>query len=163
VVCAKGMSSGIYPLSTCSYKPEIEKSVFKEDPFIHISTTGGSDLGCMVTNEMLKIQSDPKFLNHVKEMGELFGNGLEEIAQSHTDLVKEVRGRGLMWGIEFFEEIDGQLNMLHMIKQGVLANYCGNNKATDIIMPPLISTMDQINDIIERISEAVNNLSRLKN
>jgi len=162
VVCGKGMSSGIYPLSTCSYKPEIEKSVFKEDPFIHISTTGGSDLGCVVANEMLKIQSDPDFLAHVKEMGKIFGNGLEEIADKHSNLVKEVRGRGLMWGMEFFEEMDGQLNMLHMIKQGVLANYCGNDKATDIIMPPLITSKDQIQEIIVRIGKAVDNLSELK-
>ena len=84
IVCGKGMSSGVYPLSTCSYKPFIEKAVFKEDPFIHISTTGGSDLGCAVALEMLEIQSDPKFLDHVKEMGKLFGKGLEEIVKDHS-------------------------------------------------------------------------------
>lgn len=162
IVLGKGMSSGIYPLSSCSYKPEIEKAVFKEDPFIHISTTGGSDLGCVITNEMLKIQSDPEFLTHVKKVGKLFGDGLKEIAEKHSNLVKEVRGRGLMWGMEFNEEIDGQLNMLHMMKQGVLANYCGNNKATDIIMPPLIISEDQVKEVIDRIGKAVDNLSNLK-
>ena len=62
IVCGKGMSAGVYPLSTCSYKPFIEKIVFKDDPFIHISTTGGSDLGCVVACEMLDIQSNPNFL-----------------------------------------------------------------------------------------------------
>ncbi|MFO7794807.1 MAG: aspartate aminotransferase family protein [Promethearchaeati archaeon] len=162
VVCGKGMSSGIYPLSTCTYKSEIEKSIFKEDPFIHISTTGGSDIGCAVASKMLDIQSDPKFLAHVKEMGELFGKGLKEIQESHSDLIKEVRGRGLMWGMEFFEEMDGQLNMLHCINEGILLNYCGNNKATDIIMPPLIITKEQIFTVIEKISNAVARLSQLK-
>lgn len=162
VVCGKGMSSGIYPLSTCSYKADIEKSIFKEDPFIHISTTGGSDIGCAVASKMLDIQSDPKFLAHVREMGEIFGRGLREIQETHSDLIKEVRGRGLMWGIEFFEEMDGQLNMLHSINEGVLLNYCGNDKATDIIMPPLIVTKEQLIDIIERISNAVARLSSLK-
>ncbi len=81
MVLGKGMSAGIYPITTCSYKPFIEKAVFKDDPFIHISTTGGSDLGCVVACEMLDIQSDPKFLNHVKEMGKLFKKGLEEIEE----------------------------------------------------------------------------------
>jgi len=162
VVCGKGMSSGIYPLSTCTYKSKIEKSIFKEDPFIHISTTGGSDIGCAVASKMLDIQSDPKFLAHVKEMGEIFGKGLKGIQESHSDLIKEVRGRGLMWGMEFFEEMDGQLNMLHCINEGVLLNYCGNNKATDIIMPPLIITKEQIFTVIEKISSAVARLSQLK-
>ncbi|MBD3213276.1 MAG: aminotransferase class III-fold pyridoxal phosphate-dependent enzyme [Candidatus Lokiarchaeota archaeon] len=162
VVCGKGMSSGIYPLSTCSYKSKIEKSIFKEDPFIHISTTGGSDLGCAVASKMLEIQSDPDFLAHVKKMGELFGTGLRKIQEDHSDLIKEVRGRGLMWGIEFYEEIDGQLNMLHCINEGVLLNYCGNNKATDIIMPPLIITQEQLTDVLDKISNAITRLSELK-
>jgi len=162
IVCGKGMSSGIYPLSTCSYRPFIEKSVFKDDAFIHISTTGGSDLGCAVALEMLAIQSDPEFLDHVKEMGKLFGNGLEKIAKENSDIIKEVRGRGLMWGMEFFDEINSQLGMLSIIKEGVLLNYCGNKKDTHIIMPPLIVKPTEIEDILDRISRGISKLKKLQ-
>ena len=162
IVCGKGMSSGIYPLSTCSYRPFIEKSVFKDDAFIHISTTGGSDLGCAVALEMLAIQSDPEFLDHVKEMGKLFGNGLEKIAKENSDIIKEVRGRGLMWGMEFFDKINSQLGMLSIIKEGVLLNYCGNKKDTHIIMPPLIVKPTEIEDILDRISRGISNLKKLQ-
>ncbi|MFX0072644.1 MAG: aspartate aminotransferase family protein [Candidatus Hermodarchaeota archaeon] len=162
MVLGKGMSSGVYPVSTCSYKPFIEKSVFKDDPFIHISTTGGSDLGCAVTCKMLDIQSDPKFLYHVKEMGKIFGNGLKEIAQENSDIIKEVRGRGLMWGVEFYNEEDSQLSMVSIIKEGVLLNYCGNKKDTLIIMPPLIVTKEELEDIIPRISHGIANLKKIK-
>jgi putrescine aminotransferase len=162
MVLGKGMSSGIYPLSTCSYKPFIEKAIFKDDPFIHISTTGGSDLGCAIACEMLDIQSDPKFLDHVKEMGKLFGKGLEEIAQENSDLIKEVRGRGLMWGVEFYEDEDSQLAMVSCIKEGVLLNYCGNKKDTLIIMPPLIVTKEEIEEIISRINNGIVNLKKIK-
>jgi acetylornithine/succinyldiaminopimelate/putrescine aminotransferase len=162
IVCGKGMSSGIYPLSTCSYKPFIERAVFKEDPFIHISTTGGSDLGCAVALEMLEIQSDPKFLNHVKEMGKLFGKGLREIAEDYSDIIKEVRGRGLMWGVEYYDETLSQLGMILIIKEGVLLNYCGNKKDTHVIMPPLIVKKEEIEDIIIRIRQGVIKLKKLK-
>jgi len=162
MVLGKGMSSGIYPLSTCSYKPFIEKTVFKEDPFIHISTTGGSDLGCAIACEMLDIQSDPKFLAHVKEMGKLFGKGLVEIAEENSDLIKEVRGRGLMWGVEFHHEEDSQLSMVSIIKEGVLQNYCGNKKDTIIIMPPLIVTKGEIEEVLALISRGVLNLKKIK-
>jgi acetylornithine/succinyldiaminopimelate/putrescine aminotransferase len=162
MVLGKGMSAGIYPISTCSYKPFIEKSIFSEDPFIHISTTGGSDLGCAVCSEMLDIQSDPEFLAHVKEMGKLFGKGLKEIAEDNSDLIKDVRGRGLMWGMELNSEKDGQIAMVSIIREGVLQNYCGNKEDTLIIMPPLISQKEDIEEILERIRQGISNLKNLK-
>ncbi len=163
IVCGKGMSSGVYPLSTCSYKPFIEKAVFKEDPFIHISTTGGSDLGCAVALEMLEIQSDPKFLDHVKDMGKLFGRGLREISEDYSDIIKEVRGRGLMWGVEFHDENYSQLGMISIIKEGVLLNYCGNKKDTHVIMPPLIVKKEEIEEILNRIRNGVKKLKKIIN
>ena len=160
IVCGKGMSAGIYPISTCSFKPFIEKVVFKEDAFIHISTTGGSDLGCVVASAMLDIQSDPKFLVHVKTMGELFGKGLKEIATENPELIKEVRGRGLMWGVEFYKESNALLGMISIINNGVLQNYCGNKKDTIIIMPPLIVKKNEIEDILKRIHQALSNLKK---
>ncbi len=162
IVCGKGMSSGIYPLSTCSYKPCIEKAVFKEDPFIHISTTGGSDLACAVALEMLKIQSDPNFLDHVKEMGNIFGKGLKKIVEENIDILKEARGRGLMWGLEFNNVEDSQLSMLSIIKQGVLLNYCGNKKDTLIIMPPLIVKKEDLEEILSRIRLGITQLKDIK-
>ncbi|MHA2088893.1 MAG: aspartate aminotransferase family protein, partial [Promethearchaeota archaeon] len=162
IVCSKGMSSGIYPLSTCSYKPFIEKAVFRDDAFVHISTTGGSDVACAVAREMLKIQSDPKFLDHVKKMGNIFGKGLKEISSEYPDLIEETRGRGLMWGIEFFKEEDSQLAMLSIIKEGVLLNYCGNKKDTLIITPPLIVTNSELEEILDRIKRGIYKLKKLK-
>ncbi len=162
MVLGKGMSSGVYPLSTCSYKPFIEKAVFKDDPFIHISTTGGSDLGCAVALKMLEIQSDPKFLEHVRKMGKVFGDGLEDIKEMFPELIKEVRGRGLMWGVEFFKETDSQLAMLSIIKEGVLINYCGNKKDTQIMMPPLIVQVNELEDILSRIRIGIQKVKEIK-
>jgi putrescine aminotransferase len=163
MVLSKGMSAGIYPLSTCSYKPFIEKAVFKDDPFIHISTTGGAELGCVVTLKMLEIQSDPKFLDHVKVMGKIFGDGLEEIKGNFPDMIKEVRGRGLMWGVEFFKEEHSLLAMISVIKEGVLLNYCGNKKDTLIIMPPLIVQKDELDEILIRIQNGIKKIKELGN
>ncbi len=161
MVLSKGMSAGIYPLSTCSYKPFIEKAVFKDDPFIHISTTGGAELGCVVALKMLEIQSNPKFLEHVKLMGKIFGKGLEEIKDKSPDMIKEVRGRGLMWGVEFYKEENSLLSMISIIKEGVLLNYCGNKKDTLIIMPPLIVQNNEIDEIMERIRKGIQKVKEI--
>ena len=162
IVLGKGMSSGIYPLSTCSYKPFIEKAVYKDDPFIHISTTGGSDIGCAIALEMLNIQSDPKFLNHVKEMGKVFQKGLEKIKGEFPDLIKDIRGRGLMWGVEFHSESDSQLAMLSIIKEGVLLDYCNNKKDTLKILPPLIVQKPDLDGILAKIHIGVGKLKNIK-
>jgi acetylornithine/succinyldiaminopimelate/putrescine aminotransferase len=162
MVLGKGMTAGIYPLSTCSYKPFIEKAVYKDDPFIHISTTGGSDIGCAIALEMLNIQSDPKFLEHVNEMGRIFQKGLEDIKDEFIDLIKNVRGRGLMWGVEFYNETDSQLAMLSIIKEGVLLDYCNNKKDTLKILPPLIVKREEIGEILERIRTGIFKLKKIK-
>ncbi|TFG14926.1 MAG: aspartate aminotransferase family protein [Promethearchaeota archaeon] len=161
MVLSKGMSAGIYPLSTCSYKPFIEKAVFKDDPFIHISTTGGAELGCVVALKMLEIQSDPKFLDHVKAMGKVFETGLQEIAKNYPQIIKEVRGRGLMWGVEFYKEEHSLLAMISIIKEGVLLNYCGNKKDTLIIMPPLVVQKNELDEILIKIQNGVKKVKEL--
>ncbi|MGQ4872872.1 MAG: aspartate aminotransferase family protein [Promethearchaeia archaeon] len=158
IVLGKGMSAGIYPLSACCYKPFIERAVYGEDAFIHISTTGGSDLACVIAHKMLEIQSDPKFLNHVKKMGKIFGEGLLKIAEENQELIKEARGRGLMWGVEFHKEADALRAMVSCIKEGILLNYCGNKEDTLIIMPPLIVKENEIEEIISKISTAIKNI-----
>ncbi|MFX0007826.1 MAG: aminotransferase class III-fold pyridoxal phosphate-dependent enzyme, partial [Candidatus Hermodarchaeota archaeon] len=162
MVLGKGMTAGIYPLSTCSYKPFIEKAVYKDDPFVHISTTGGSDIGCAITLEMLKIQSDQKFLDHVKEMGNYFKKGLEKIKDEFSDLIKEIRGRGLMWGVEFYNDTDSQLTMLSIIKEGVLLDYCNNKKDTLKILPPLIVQKPELDEILDRISNGISKIKAIK-
>jgi putrescine aminotransferase len=162
MVLGKGMTSSIYPLSVCSYKSFIEKAVYKDDPFIHISTTGGSDIGCAIALEMLNIQSDQYFLDHVKGMGNIFQKGLEEIKEDYPDLLNEIRGRGLMWGAEFHNERDSQLAMLSIIKEGVLLDYCNNKKDTLKILPPLIIEKHELDAILSKIRSALDKLKKIK-
>ncbi|MFX0060977.1 MAG: aspartate aminotransferase family protein [Candidatus Hermodarchaeota archaeon] len=157
IVLAKGMSAGVYPLATVSYKPFIEE-VFADDPFLHISTTGGSELGCYVCRKMLNIISQPNFLDHVKKMGKLFEEGLTNFKEQYNELIVDVRGRGLMWGIEFDNEFASLGFTLAMIKSGVFADYCGNYKEVNKLLPPLIIKPNDIDEIMHRLDNAFKKL-----
>lgn len=163
VVLAKGMSSSMYPIATCSYKPFIGE-VFEEDPFIHISTTGGSELGCYVTRIMLDIIKAPEFLNHVNEMGVEFEKGLLRFKENPElrDLIVNVRGRGLMHAIEFPNDRYGVGMTLRMIENGIFADYCGNKEDTIKLMPPLIIESEDITNIMERLEKALLSLPKPK-
>ena len=76
MVMGKGMSGAIYPISATSYRPQLQ-SFFDSDPFIHISTYGGADLGCVACLAMLDQITEPGFLEHVQEMGERFADGFD--------------------------------------------------------------------------------------
>jgi acetylornithine/succinyldiaminopimelate/putrescine aminotransferase len=157
IVLAKGMSAGYYPLATVSYRPYLDE-IFNKDPFIHISTTGGSELGCYVTRKMLKIISQPSFLEHIRKMGKQMEVGLNEIKTQFPSLITKVRGRGLMWGVEFINDRYGIGYTLNMIQNGIWADYCGNNEKTIKLMPPLVVTELEMNDILKRLSEAASQL-----
>jgi len=150
IVLAKGMSAGVYPLSTTSYTPKFEE-VFEDDPFLHISTTGGSELGCYVTRKMLEIISQPKFLDHVQNRGKQFAKGLIELQERYSKKIVDVRGRGLMWGIEFVDEFTSLHFTLTMIKNGVWCDYCGNYKVTNKFLPPLIIDTKSVDEVLKRI------------
>jgi acetylornithine/succinyldiaminopimelate/putrescine aminotransferase len=161
MVLAKGMSSGIYPLATCSYKPFIEE-VFSKDPFLHISTTGGAEIGCYIAQKMLDIITADSFLENVRTRGKQFKQGMLEIKTNHLELVKEIRGRGLMYGIELPNERYGAGYTLAMIKNGIFADYCGNNEKTVKIMPPLIVNQAEIDEIVGRLAIAMESLPKIK-
>jgi len=157
MVLAKGMSAGMYPLATTCYKPFLDK-VFEKDPFIHISTTGGSELGCYVTRKMLDFISQPQYLNNIKTMGNQMGNGLRKLKEKYSSLVVDVRGRGLMWGVEFVNDRYGIGYTLQMIRNGIWADYCGNRENTIKLMPPLIIKENEMTEIMTRLEKAMSNL-----
>ncbi|MCY3413173.1 MAG: aspartate aminotransferase family protein [Candidatus Heimdallarchaeota archaeon] len=150
MVLAKGMSAGYYPMATCSYKPFLEK-VFEKDPFLHISTTGGSELGCFVTHTMLDIIAQDEFLHHVKSMGSIFEKGLLAMKEKFPQVITDIRGRGLMWGIEFIEDRLGLGYTVSMIKHGIFADFCGNDEKTVKIMPPLVVSKEEVEEILTRL------------
>ena len=159
IVLAKGMSSGVYPLSTTSYKPFLE-DVFAENPFLHVSTTGGSELGCFITRTMLDIITKPSFLSHVRQMGSYFMKGLSNLKNSYPDLLVDVRGRGLMIGLEFPDEMSSLFFTLALVKSGVFADYCGNHKVTNKFMPPLVIQKSEVDMILTGIESALMQISQ---
>jgi len=70
VVLGKGLSGGIYPITATVIRKPME-SVFHDDPFIHVSTFGGAELGCRVALRVLEISSASDFLNHVNQLAEV--------------------------------------------------------------------------------------------
>lgn len=160
MVLGKGMSGGIYPLSATCISEKIEH-FFRQDPFLHISTGGGTELGCVVTMAMLDEITSPGFLEHVREMADAFHLGLSELGGVFPDVQEGFRQKGLMIGIDTPYDSTGLALSVELYKNGVLAIFADNRPRTMIIMPPLIISRKQVEEVLvalERSYEAIRNL-----
>jgi putrescine aminotransferase len=147
---SKGMSAAIYPISATCYRPELQ-AFFDADPFIHISTYGGADLGCVTCLAMLEQVTEAGFLDHVQQMGQRFAEGLAALKKKHPRIVSEVRQRGLMIGLEMANDMCGPLMVRAMGQHGVISIYAHLRPSTLQIMPPLIIKAEEVDEVLDAL------------
>ncbi|MEW6077726.1 MAG: aminotransferase class III-fold pyridoxal phosphate-dependent enzyme [Thermodesulfobacteriota bacterium] len=153
VVLAKGMSGGIYPITATVLRKPLE-SVFHADPHIHVSTGGGSELGCRVALKVLELSSAPDFLDHVNRLSEYFRTGIEKLAGRY-EVLRGLRQLGLFMGLEMADEFCGQLMCKAAFDNGLFMVYANNRKSVVQFLPPLIITVDQADEIMEGLDRAL--------
>jgi len=154
VVLAKGLSGGIYPMSATVIDKKLE-TVFHEDPFIHISTSGGSELGCAVSLKVLEITSNPEFLKKVNSLSDLFQKELEMLQRKHTGFFKGIRRKGLMMGLELKDELAGPVLTKTAYDNDLLIIYANNDKSIVQFLPPLIMEEKDVYFVIKQLDKAI--------
>jgi ornithine--oxo-acid transaminase len=139
----KALSGGFYPISAVLSNSEV-LGVLR--PGEHGSTFGGNPLACAVARMALRVLVEEGMVENSAQMGEYFLQGLKQIA---GPLVKEVRGKGLMIGIELLPKGGGARQYCEALKElGVL---CKDTHGHTIrVAPPLVITRDEIDWALER-------------
>lgn len=141
VIIGKALSGGFYPVSAVLASKEV-LGVF--DPGTHGSTFGGNPLGCAIATKALEILVEEKLIDNSATLGPWF---LDELKKLNNPHIKEVRGRGLMIGIEMDEPVRKYCEALKA--QGLL---CKETHDTVIrLTPPLVVTKDDLTWALEKI------------
>jgi len=135
-------------------KTELE-AVFHDDPFIHISTTGGADVGCRVARKVLEISSAEGFLSHVNALAAIFADGMAGLCQKYSNVVSEYRQKGLMSGIKTNHADFGPLLSKACFDAGLLCVYAGNDTSVLQFLPPLIIDRSLAAEILQRLDSAM--------
>ncbi|NOY78710.1 MAG: aspartate aminotransferase family protein [Calditrichaeota bacterium] len=161
LVIGKGLSGGLYPITATCFKPDLEK-IFLEDPFIHISTFGGSEVGCFPALKVLEISSQPEFLTHVNELADHFSEGFRQIAARVTKPKFTVRQKGLMIGLKFDAPLKAMALSKLLYDNGIFAVFSGNDPSVVQFLPPLITTLNQADDILTILEKSISDLNSLK-
>ena len=144
----KALSGGFYPISAVLSNSEV-LGVFL--PGDHGSTFGGNPLACAVARESLKVLIEEGMIENAARMGDYFKSGLTGLDSPH---VKEVRGKGLLIGVELKEGAGGARGFCERLKdKGLLCKETHDNVIR--FAPPLIIERETVDWALERIGEVL--------
>jgi acetylornithine/N-succinyldiaminopimelate aminotransferase len=135
----KALGGGV-PVGAALVSEQVAASISKGD---HGTTYGGNLLACRAAMVFLDELVDGGLLEHLRTVGRRLGEGLEQLAARHK-VVKEVRGAGLMWGLEL--TVDASPFVEEALAQGVLIN----RTATRVIrlLPPFVITASEVDEAL---------------
>ncbi|API54205.1 ornithine--oxo-acid transaminase [Rhizobium leguminosarum] len=144
----KALSGGFYPVSAVLSNSEV-LGVLK--PGQHGSTFGGNPLACAVARAALKVLTEEGMIENAAVMGDYFLEGLRSI---RSNIVRDVRGRGLMMAIELEPEAGGARHYCHALKErGLLAK--DTHDHTIRLAPPLVITKEQVDWAVSQIEKTI--------
>jgi putrescine aminotransferase len=159
LVTAKGLSGGIYPITATVYSDRLN-AFLDENPFIHVSTFGGSEVGCYAALEVLDILEEDGFLRHVREMADVFREGFRELEDKHPTTLVEARQRGLMMGLKMTNDFCGPLMTLAGFRHGILTIYANNDTSVSQILPPLIIEEEQAREVLDALDAMLEEIEK---
>ena len=149
VIIGKALAGGFYPVSAVLADKAI-LGLFT--PGEHGSTFGGNPLAAAVSRAALKVIRDEKLAERSQQLGEYFVEQLSEISSPH---VKEVRGRGLLIGVELKPEAKGARRFCEALQtKGILAKETHDNVIR--FAPPLVIDKETIDWALPSIREVLN-------
>jgi len=147
ILClAKGIAGGV-PMGATVVRPDILSSMGKGE---HSSTFGGNPISCAAGTAALKALTEDGLIENSEKMGNMFREGLEKLKEKHN-IIREIRGKGLMIGIEMKFEVRDIL--MGLIKEGVLMLYSGRNILR--ILPPLVISEEDVTKVLHALDSVL--------
>ena len=141
IMClAKGIAGGV-PMGATLVRPDILATISKGE---QSSTFGGNPLSCAAGIGAIDALTEDKLVENAEKNGKIFREGLERLKEKHK-IIREVRGKGLMIGVEMKFEVKDIL--FDGIANNLLLLYSGKNILR--LLPPLVISESDINKALE--------------
>ena len=155
ILClAKGIAGGV-PMGATLVRPDVLACISKGE---HSSTFGGNPLSCAAGTATMQALTQDKLVENSANMGKLFREGLEQLKEKHS-VIREVRGKGLMIGVELKFEVRDIL--MEGIEKGLLLLYSGRNILR--LLPPLVITQEDVTKSLEILDVLFTNEENRRN
>jgi acetylornithine/N-succinyldiaminopimelate aminotransferase len=151
VPIAKGIGGG-FPIGAVLMNKKVASGMIAGT---HGSTFGGNPLAMTVGNSVMDIISNKKFLKNVKSISEYFLSNLNKIQNEYPNIIKEIRGRGLLIGIQL--KVDQTIFIKKLMDNNLLTIRAAENVVR--ILPPLNVKKNEINQSLKIIKKVCSELN----
>jgi putrescine aminotransferase len=158
---AKQLGGGVMPIGATMGTSAVWEAVFADNPLMHTSTFGGNPLACSAGLAAVQVVQDEDLVVRSRDRGALMLELLRAMQDAHGDLVVDVRGRGLMIGLEFATDQVAELTVVQMLERGMCAAFTLNNPRVVRLEPPLIISEDEVRTAVRILDESLTEASGL--
>ncbi|MEU9206520.1 aminotransferase class III-fold pyridoxal phosphate-dependent enzyme [Streptomyces sp. NPDC048415] len=154
LLTGKGLGGGVMPVSAVIATSEAFRA-FDKDPYLHTSTFSGMPLAMAAVRGALEAIEEEDLVSRARDLGVEILDGISRIAKEHFgDLVREVRGRGLLLGVEFAEPGPAGDLLVELIQQGLVANHSLNSHLVLRFTPPAVLSPSEVRFLLAAFDRA---------
>jgi acetylornithine aminotransferase/acetylornithine/N-succinyldiaminopimelate aminotransferase len=150
---AKPIAGGL-PLGALLVSEKVAQCIH---PGMHGTTFGGGPLACAVALELLGVLHKQKLLRHVQQVGNYMMGELKQLQQTHTG-ISEVRGLGLMIGMEMESADLAKALVKEMLEQGIILNR--TDETVVRFLPPFIVGRQHVDVVVRNLGRVLANLTQ---
>jgi putrescine aminotransferase len=152
---AKGLSGGVVPIGAYIARAPVWNAAYAKAPLMHTSTFGGNELACAAALAALDVLIDDDLAGNARARGAELAAGARAIGSRYPQAIAEVRGAGLLVGVELTNEGYAGTIIPELLKRGVTAAWTLNAQQVIRLEPPLIVSASQVTAALEAFDAAV--------
>ena len=159
ILClGKALGGGVMPLSAFMSTPKIWK-VLEPNPFIHSSTFGGNPLACAAGIAAVNVTLEEDLPGQAERTGAYLMGELEKLREHYPELLLEVRGKGLLIGLDFASQELGYQVAAGLFRRRVLVAGTLLNSKTIRIEPALNIARDVVDRVLAALGETLHEIA----
>ena len=152
LITGKALSGGLYPVSAAVLSKRAGDWL-NDNGWGHVSTFGGSDIGCVVALRVLEICADPATLANVNEQAGYLYSGLQALA-ARFSFLEAIRQKGLVMGLKFSDASTGLGMMRALYENGIWAIVAGFDESVVQFKPGLLIDRAYCDEVLQRVERA---------
>lgn len=143
------------PVSAVVTTEEIFQPMMYPNPFMHTTTTGGGALACAAAIAAIQVTLRDRLWEQAAQKGDYLIEKLQGIARQYPQIYEKITGKGLLIGMHFKNPEVGYKVAAELFRRRVLVSGTLTNAKTVRIEPPLIISMEQLGQVLERLEDTL--------
>ena len=157
---AKSLCGGVMPISAVTTTEEIFQPMMYPNPFMHTTTTGGGALACAAAISAIHVTLRERLWEQAADKGAYLTSRLRMLAEQYPGIYEKITGKGLLIGMHFKSTQIGYKVASGLFRRNVLVAGTLTSAQTIRIEPPLIVSKEQMDALLERLSDCLLEISR---